>query len=142
MAKESGTQDLRDLVSDLGKLPAEMRKEMRPALKASANAPLMAARRNASWSSRIPGATTITTSFTKRAAGVGLKVNKNKAKQARAYENMGKPGQFRTKVFGNDAWVSRTARPFLWPAAEPWLETVDKTVGEVVDTAAHKYGFR
>lgn len=142
MVDKSGTQELRQLAKDLGKMPKEITQEIRPKLKESASRPFQQARSNANWSRVIPGAIRIATTFSKRTAGVALRVSKTKAKHARAYENKGKPGSFRTRVFGNDAWVSRKARPFLWPAAEPWMESIDKDIGEVVDSVSRKNGFR
>lgn len=142
MTDKSGTQELRQLVKDLGKMPKEMKQEIRPKLKESANKPLREARANASWSSRIPGATTIRTSFTARAAGVAIRTSQIKARHARTYENQGKEGQFRHRVFGRDTWVSQASRPFLWRAALPWMENIDGDIGEVIDSVSRRNGFR
>jgi hypothetical protein len=143
MAAKSGNEAFRDLVQEIGKMPNELRKEIRPMLRRSAQPALAAAKQNASWSSRIPGATRISVGFSKRTPGVALVVNKNKAPHARAYEHGGKDGKFRSPVFGNrDNWVSHTARPFLWRAAEPWMNRVDADVGEVVDKVSRDLGFK
>lgn len=142
MPDSSGTQQLRDLIADLGKMPADMRAEMRPELRRSAEQPMERAKQNASWSSRIPGSISVSVSFSKKTAGVSLRSSRRKASHGRVYENMGKPGQFRTRVFGHDWWVSRRARPFLWPAAEGWFETVDENIGNAVDIVARRHGFR
>lgn len=137
----SGTEQFRDLVQDLGKMPAALRSELRPALKESAARPLAAAKQNASWSRRIPGAIAVKVSFSAKSAGVYLRVSKKKAPHARAYEHGGKLGTFRHRVYGHNVWVAERARPFLWPAAEPWLEHTDELIGAVVDTVAHDFDF-
>lgn len=143
MAVKGGNDQLRDLVQDLGKVPNEVRKRIRPVLRRSAQKPLAEARRNASWSSRIPGATRISVGFSKRTPGVALVVNRHKAPHARAYENGGKNGTFRSPVFGNrKKWVNHTARPFLFKVARPWADQVSTDVGEVVDKVARDLGFR
>lgn len=142
MTDDSGTKELRDFIKEIGKLPADLRKELRPALQRSAEKPLAEAKRNASWSRRIPGATKIAVSFSKRYAGVALKTSRGKAEHGRVYEHGGQPGTFRHRVFGHDVWVEAKARPFLWPAAKPWLESTDELVGNVVDTVARQYKFK
>lgn len=139
---KSGNEQLRDFVRDMGKLPDEIRREIRPVLRRSAQGPLQDARRNASWSSRIPGATRISVGFSKRTPGVALVVNRHKAPHARPYENQGKQGTFRSPVFGNrDKWVDHQARPFLYKAAEPWMDDIDAEVGGVVDKVTREMGF-
>jgi hypothetical protein len=139
----SGIESLQNLIADLGKMPADLRKELRPALRKSAEKPLAQAKLNASWSTRIPGATRLSVGFSKRTPGVALVVNKNKAPHARVYENNGRDGFFRTPVFGNrKKWVSRRARPFLWPAAKPWTEDVNRDIGKAVDDVTKRLGFR
>lgn len=142
MTDKSGTQELRDLVKDLGKMPKELAREIRPMLRESADRPLQDARNNASWSRKIPGATRITTSFTARAAGVSIKTSRRLAPHSRPYENGGKEGSFRHPVFGNrDVWVTKSARPFLYKAAQPWMEDIDNKIGEVVDSVSSRNGF-
>jgi len=139
----SNTDSLRDLIRDMGKMPVEVRKLVRPALRASAQKPLQKARANASWSSRIPQATRIQVNYSKRAPGVALVVNKNKAPHARAYENEGKAGYFRTPLFGNrDQWFAHKARPFFYQVGPPWVKEVDAAVGDAVDKVSRRNQFR
>lgn len=142
MTDDSGTKELRDFIAEIGKLPNDLRKDLRPALQKSGEKPLAQAKRNASWSTRIPNATKVAVSFSKRYAGVAIKTSKAKAPHARAYEHGGQPGTFRHRVYGHDVWVESKARPFLWPAAKPWLESTDELVGDVVDTVARQYKFK
>lgn len=143
MSRRTSTDDLKDLIRDMGKMPKEVRQEIRPALRASAKKPLQQARANASWSTRIPGATGIRVNFSKRTAGVSLVVNKNKAPHARAYENEGKQGWFRTPLFGNrELWFRHRARPFFYQVGPPWVKEVDQAVGQAVDKVSRRNKFR
>lgn len=141
--RRSGNRQLQGFVREMGKVPNELRAEIRPVLRESAQRALQQARRNAWWSSRIPGATRISVGFSKRTPGVALVVNKNKAPHARPYENKGRQGSFRHPVFGDrEKWVSQTARPFLHRAAEPWAKEIDADIAKVVDKVSRDIGFK
>jgi len=107
---------VRALAEAFGTLPAEMRAELRPRLKAAGGLVAAAARSNASWSSRIPGAIRVSTSFTSRTGGVSVRVDSQKAPHARAYEGIAGNATFRHPVYGGDTWVEQETRPFLAPA--------------------------
>jgi hypothetical protein len=139
----SGVGQLRGFIREVGKMPADLRKELRPALRESAQPALADAKQNAGWSNRIPGATRLSVSFSKRTPGVALTVDRRKAPHARAFEHGGQSGWFRTPVFGNrKVWVRRRARPFLWPAAKPWVENIDADIGRAVDNVTERMGFK
>ena len=139
----SARGELRKLVADLGKIPPELRRAIRPALKKVAEPVLAQARSNASWSKRIPGAIRITTSFSQKRPGISIVVSRTRAPHARPYEALGEPGSFRHPVFGNrDAWVSQKARPFLFPAVRAKADDLSEEAGRVVDEAARSAGFR
>ncbi|MEU1736462.1 HK97 gp10 family phage protein [Streptosporangium sp. NPDC020145] len=144
MAKQqSGTDDLRRLVRDLGKLPAEVRKELRPVLRKAGTRARTRAKANASWSRRIPGAIRLSVSFTKRRPGVALRVDGRRAPNARPLENLGKQGTFRHPLFGDrERWVSQRARPFLFSAAQAEWRPINAEIAAAVSTAARKHGFR
>jgi hypothetical protein len=137
-----GTEKLRRFVRSFDKFPADVRAELRPKLKASAIRPLAQAKVNAAWSSRIPKAIRVQVSFAKKKAGVRLVVNRKKAPHARPLEKLGRRGRIRHPVPGLRAWVSQPSRPFLWPAAQPWLKDADQIIGAAVDDAAAKHGFK
>lgn len=141
-ASRGGKDEIRELIQEFGKLPADLRAELRPAMRKAAEKPLAAAKQNAAWSSRIPNATKVAVSFSKRYAGVAIKTSRTKAPHARANEHGGQPGTFRHRVFGRNVWVQEKARPFLWPAAKPFLESTDELVGSVVDSIARQYKFK
>jgi hypothetical protein len=139
----AGTQDLRDFIRDLGKMDPELRREMRPMLRTSAEKPLQQARLNASWSTRIPRATKVSVSLAAKKAGVSIRTSRKLAPHARPYEHGGDAGRFRHPVFGNrNVWVYEPARPFLARAAEPWLKDADENIGKVVDLVSARFEFK
>lgn len=144
----AGTQDLRDLIKDLGKLPPDLRKELRMRLKATAQEPLAAVRAStATWSTRIPKATKISIKFGVRTAGVTLRVSRKQAPHARPINHGDTDGVFRHPIFGDrqGPWVTQAAHPFFARAAQPWLNKTDEAVGEVIDLVGARFraaGFR
>ena len=139
----SAGEELVRWIEVFGPIPGEIRRELRPALNRVAQPVLVQARANASWSTRIPGATRISSSFSRRSAGVAITVSGRKAPHARPLENLGRPGSFRHPVFGNrDRWVSQAARPFLFSAVAGAEEDLVRETGQVVEQVARKHGFR
>lgn len=112
-------QSVSGLVAAFGKVPAEVRTAIRPAVREAGNLIAGKAKQNASWSSRIPGAISVTSSITS-SGGAVVRVNSQTAPHARPYEGRGSPGGFfRHPVFGNrENWVPQQTRPFLKPAVE------------------------
>lgn len=136
--------ETRALVKDLRKLEGgkQITAALRKNLKAAAEPIKGQVKSNASWSSRIPGAVSVGTSFTSRRTGVFIKVNSKRAPHARPYENGGKAGSFRHRVFGRDVWVSERARPFLFQTAQRRMPDVEEAAGKAVQEAARAAGFR
>ena len=125
----------------LAKLAKELRatdklllKKLRDGLRNSASPALERARANASWSKRIPRATTISMQFPARGARVRLRVNAQRAPHARAYEGVG-GDTFRRRVYGK-AWVEQRTRPFLIPAAKGQVPAVRAEMRRVADEIA------
>ncbi len=134
------TEDLvvfRQAIAELRDMPKEIRKETRPALRRAAEPIAGAARGNASWSGRIPGAIRVV--VLKR--GVEIRVNRKKAPHARPYEGLASGLTFRHPVFGEDRWVAQRARPFLLPAVRAHRDEVRRAVAEVVERVARHHGF-
>ncbi|WP_062441258.1 HK97 gp10 family phage protein [Herbidospora daliensis] len=140
--KLDATRAIRKLTRDLGKIPPDLRKELRPALKRGAEPVLSQARANASWSSRIPRATRITTKFAKRRGGVVIVTSAKRAPHARPFEGIsGDP--FRHPVFGNrDVWVAQKARPFLFDAVEEKGEAVTKELADTIVQIGRRHGWK
>jgi hypothetical protein len=139
----SGRAELQRLIRDLGSLPPDLRKELRPALRKAAHPVLMEMRSNASWSTRIPPATRIATSLASASgAGVTLKVSSGPAPHARPYEHGGAAGNFRHPVFGNKKnWVPQRARPFFYRAVDDKANEVRDALGDTVVEVAARHGF-
>jgi hypothetical protein len=130
------------LIADLGKIPPELRRHLRPAMRKAARPILADAKRRASWSSRIPGAISIRTSMSQRNPGVRLVVDAAKAPHARPFEGT-RGGQFRHPVWGNrEVWVSQRARPFFFPAVYAHRDDVAREANSAVLAAARSAGFR
>lgn len=137
--------EIRRLIDDLGKVPKELKRELRPGLRKAAAPMLAAAKANASWSTRIPRATRISITFSGKRAGVAITVNKNRAPHARPYEmgsGSGRSAFFRHPVYGHDVWVSQKTRPFLWPAFVAHRDDAEREIADVVDTVTREAGFR
>lgn len=134
--------ELEALVKDLGKVPPELRKALRPALKKVAGPILADAKRRASFSKRIPKAIRISVTYGKKTAGVRLVVNRKRAPHARPIENLGQKGTFRHPLFGNlDRWTTQQAKPFLFPAVFAHSAAVSKAVDATVEQVAKDLGF-
>lgn len=135
--------EIRRLIDDLGKIPKELKAELRPGLRKAGEAVRDQARVNASWSKTIPPATRVSVGFTKRNPGVSVQVNKNRAPSARPLENRGQQGIVRHPTFGHkDRWVSQPARPFLAPAAQEKAPEAERDIADVVDKVTRHAGFK
>lgn len=92
--------ELAKLVADFGKIPPDVRRDLRTGIREAAEPILSEAKSNASWSSRIPRATRVAVGFGKKSAGVSIVVSSRRAPHARPYEHDGEPGSFRHPVYG------------------------------------------
>lgn len=130
------------LIRDLGKIPDDLKRKLRPELRAAGRIVADQAKINAAWSTRIPRAVKVSVSFTLRRPGVTVVVDKNKAPHARPYEHGGREGNFRHPVYGNrKAWVAQKARPFLAPALAAKNEEAGRQIADVVDKVTRDAGF-
>lgn len=136
------------LIRDLDGIPKDLKRKLRPKLREAGEIVAGQARVNASWSTRIPQATKVRTSFTLRNPGVSVVVDRKKAPHARPFEHGGEPGQFRHPVFQTfggkrrTPWVPQPARPFLAPAAEAKGDEAARRVADAVDEATRDAGFK
>jgi hypothetical protein len=138
----SPTEQLRTFIRDLGEMPKDFRRDVRNDIRESTREPLAEARRLSSWSRRIPKATNVRVQLQRSKVAVSLRTSIKRAPHARAYDNKGKFGTFRHPLFGDrNHWITQHARPYLEPAAEPWISTIDERLGEVVSRVAEKYRF-
>lgn len=120
----------------LGKVPLELRRELRPQLRAAGQHILDDMKRRASYSTRIPGATRMTVSFSARGGGIRFRVMASRAPHARVLErgNLGgRAATFRHPVFGDpDVWVSQATRPFFFPAVAAGRPELNKGISNAV----------
>lgn len=142
MASESGLRELNRFVREIGKMPKDLAKQARPMMRRSGQEALAEAKSNASWSTRIPGATKLSVRFSKRFSGIAIVTNKNRAPHARPIENAGKTGTFRHRNFGRNDWSVQRAQPFQAPVAKKWFLKIDREIGKVVDDVIRPYGFK
>jgi hypothetical protein len=137
-----GRAQLRAFIDDCGKIPPDLRRELRPAIKKGAQPILDKMHSNASWSTRIPRATKISTSLAGNNPGVSIVVNARQAPHARVYEHGGQPGNFRAPLFGDRSrWFAHRARPFFYRAVQERGDEVTKAVAEAIDTVVKRHGF-
>ncbi len=126
------------LARDLRALPVRMQARVRRAL-AEAGVDLAGRiRSNASWSSRIPNAVSVSSIVI---AGKDIRttvtVDGAKAPEAAPLENQGRPGRFRRPVYGyRDRIVEQDAHPFIAPAVLASTEPTAKKVLDAIDQAA------
>lgn len=113
----------------------EFRKDMRTVMKPVADE----AKRNAGWSSRIPGAIGLKVTAKK----VGIRVSAARAPHGAPYEGKNvSGGSFRHPVFGNrNAWVSQTTRPFIQPAVDANADKITEGLADAVTKAASAVGW-
>lgn len=143
MATSEAGEEIRQLIKDLGEMPPELRKQLRPALKSAAEPIVIAARGRASWSSRIPGAIALSVRLSRRNPGVAIVVRKAKAPHGRPFEGITGATTFEHPVFGHrDRVVTQTARPYLEPAVTASTDEVLNAVAQTVDQVARQAGFR
>lgn len=128
-----------ELARAFGKVPIELRRELRPKLRAAVDVIVADMRGRAGYSSRIPGAIRVTSSFSGRrgGGGVSIRVDRKRAPHARALEGMDRKGRtassFRHPVFGDrDVWVSQPTRPFFFPAVRAKRNDVRNRIAEAV----------
>jgi hypothetical protein len=138
-----GSLELRAFIVQLGKMPKDVRRDLRPRMKGIGQAALFNVRLQTIWSTRIPRATRLSIGLSKRNPGIAITVDRNKAPHARPYNNDDKEGTFRHPLFGNRKhWYTQVARPFLVKGARPYFEKIDAELSATVDEAARKAGFR
>lgn len=117
-------------------VPRELRRELRPHLRKAGERVVRSVRSNASWSSRIPGATKVRVGFSGGSrGGVQVYVDKGRAPHARPLEfgNVGNVN--RHPVFGNtDIWVDQPTRPFFMPAVRENESQVVQEVQSAIDS--------
>lgn len=137
----------------LNRIPSQLQRQTRSALRLAA-APIVAdAKARASWSTRIPGAISSRIRFAGNKAGVRITVSAAKADHARPYEGLLARARdsrrigFRHPVFASErfrqqwVWVNEPFRPFLQPAVEAGSPGVERALLAAVDDVLRRNGF-
>lgn len=136
--------DLRSVSAQLRgtdkKFAAAVRREIRLALSQAGADMVGLVREAASWSSRIPDAVSVKTSFSATRGRAEVIVDAKKAPEARPLEGAGK-GTFRHPVFGSDTWVEQQTHPFFFPAAAQVAPQVSRDMEAALDKIARDAGF-
>lgn len=137
------TEDLRMLYLRLKEVEPALRVVLRREIVKAGKDAADAVKREASWSSRIPGAVRVKASFAARTTGVKIEVDAKRAPEARPLEHGGKPGQFRHPVFGNRKnWVAQPARPFFHAAIEGMDAHFEERLFAIAEEIAIAAGFK
>lgn len=119
-------------------VPKDTREKIRPALRRIGAELKADMGQRASWSSRIPAAIVVATSFRGgRREGVTLRVDADRAPHARPYEGISdRRSYFRHPVFGNrEVWVSEPTRPFFFPAIREGRPKANAAIEQAVIAA-------
>lgn len=130
------------LVIELGRVPNELRRELRPAIRDGAEHIIRDMQGRADWSTRIPSAIKMSVLFSSLGSGGGAKirVDRNLAPHARPFEGASsRGGFFRHPVFGDrTTWVSQSTRPFFFPAIKAGRAQLQKNIADAVRASLRK----
>lgn len=133
---------VRVLLDDLGKVPAELRRQTTRALGAAAGPMVTEAQTRASWSARIPPAIVVRVRYAGSRPGVTIRVRAVLAPHARPYEGLRGDPTFRHQVYGRDVWVAQQIRPFLAPSVAAKAGVALAAVAAAVEDSARHHGWR
>lgn len=141
--------DLYKLTKDLQQVDKKLATEMKKQMRQVAEPIRRRVAAEASWSKRIPGATRVSTRFTKKTQNVIITVNRRLAPHARPIENDGQEGTFthplfqrRTRVLKRQVLVEQQARPFFGKAIRSQENRIDEAVEQVARDFERKLHFR
>lgn len=123
-----------DLRFAASRLPDAMRRGAQQAAEPIADA----IRREAAWSSRIPGAISVTPI----ARGMAVSVDPQLAPEAAPLNNFDKPGTFTHPVWGNDWTVQQQARPFMATGARRGQAEADRRFAAALTQWERAAGFK
>lgn len=131
------------LATAFGRVPAEVAAALRPALLQAAQLVADQAKENASYSTRIPAAISVSSRVSTN-GGALVRVDSAQAPEARVLE-LGNAGSrnaatFRHPVFGTDTWVIQDTQPFLFPAVKQKKDEAVALIREAVISAARLGG--
>lgn len=139
--------ELDKLIADFAKMPLDTRRKLRAEVRKVGAPVLDQVRANASWSSRIPAATSIKVGYSKSKSGATIVTSAKRAPHARPYEHDGVAGFFRHPVNRPAArrrkpWVSQAARPFFYRAVSEAAPRVEDAYRELIMRVALENGWK
>lgn len=161
---DGALRDLGAAIKEMDRKQATaVRKRLREGIGRAGSDLVSAVQREASWSSRIPSATRLRTSFGSRSAGVTVVVDAKKAPHARplemgnrnvpdmphmAHNARGGSRALRHPIFPDPSktreewvWTSMPARPFFFRAEESASALIHARMTKVLDDVAADLGF-
>lgn len=148
------SRDLYQLTKDLQNVDRKLAVEMKKQMRQVAGPIRDRVAQEASWSTRIPGATKVSTRFTARTQQVIVTVNRNQAPHARPLENAGEEGFFTHPVFASKSrrgrlrqvvrgrMVQQRARPFFAKAIRASDHRIDAAIEQVAQDFEKKLRFK
>jgi len=139
--------ELDKLIADFRAMPLDTRRRLRTDIQKVGKPVLDQVRHNASWSSRIPGATRMKVGYGKRRGGVTIVTSAKRAPHARPYEHDGVPGTFRHPYNRPAArrprtWVNNPARPFFYQAISEKSSEVEDQFRELIMRVSRDNGWK
>jgi hypothetical protein len=127
---------VRSAIRGLGRATPELKRQLRPRLRSAGESIRQDMRARASYSTRIPGAIGMRTSFSAKGGGVSFRVSVKKAPHSRVMERgnlKGRHGTFRHPVFGDrQTWVSQPTRPYFYPALVAGRPAMERNITDAV----------
>lgn len=119
-----------------------IRKNLTAVIRQQGDGVLSEVRSRASWSSRIPRATTIQVRYNTKGASVRIQTDKRAAPHARPLDGASGP-TFRHPVYGRDTWVNQSARPFFMVTVKGRKPGIDQAMERaVIIQSARDVGFK
>lgn len=131
--------ELRRLIADFEALPAEMRREIRPALRRAGAIVQREAQRRAGFSTQIPPHIKVSTQASGGGTGISVLLSPDAPPHARLYEG---PEDWWHPVYGNRRrWVKQRARPYFDPAITAKTDEVVEVFDDAIARAFASRGF-
>jgi HK97 gp10 family phage protein len=147
-----GMQGLTTLSTQMKTVDKKFRNSVRANLRAAvkqAGEPLVAKiQEAASWSDRIPAATSLSISYRSNGAAVKVQVDHRKAPHAHPLDSGNKGGGtilrhpvFERKLRTRTTWAEMPTRPFFWKTIQANKGNIDQVMEHAVIQVAHDAGF-
>jgi len=140
----SPVYEFQKLQRDLYRMGPASRRRLAKTFRDAGDPMLVSARARAYWSSRIPGAISVTATVgTNDRIGVQLRISAAKAPHARSYEGIEGNATFRHPVFGHidRRWPTENTRPYGWPAVRVAAGRIQPAIEAAFADAARECGF-